>query len=184
MEIIDISQPLFSGEVYPGDIAPSFERVRTVERDKYNLTNVTMCVHNGTHVDAPRHFIADGAGVGDLPLELFGGRCEVRVWDGEIPQNCERLIIKNGATGGHVLTEADAERIVGAGVRLVGVESQSVGPVEAPLAVHMILLGGGVIPLEGLRLSHVAEGEYTLAAFPLNLGADCDGAPVRAVLIK
>jgi arylformamidase len=68
-------------------------------------------------------------------------------------------------------------------VKLVGVESQSVGPADAPLEVHTILLGAGIVPLEGLRLSHVASGEYTLAAFPLNLGADCDGAPVRAVLL-
>ena len=73
--------------------------------------------------------------------------------------------------------------IVNSGVRLIGVESQSVGAVDAPMPVHLILLGAGVIPLEGLVLEDVDEGDYTLSAFPLNLG-DWDGSPVRAVLIK
>jgi arylformamidase len=180
MSIIDITQPLFDCAVYPGDTAPRYTRVKTIASDGYNLTDIALCVHNGTHIDAPRHFIADGDGVGELPLRVFYGRCVVKTWDGEIPPGCERLLIK----GAHVLTESDAREIVRAGVALVGVESQSVGPADTPMAVHLILLRAGVVPLEGLVLSHVAAGEYTLSAFPLNLGGDCDGSPVRAVLIS
>ncbi|MFP3152897.1 cyclase family protein [Lachnospiraceae bacterium ZAX-1] len=178
MKIIDITQPLFSCSVYPGDPAPGFERVKTVAHDGYNLTNLTMCVHNGTHIDAPRHFIADGAGVGDLPLAVFCGKCVVKEWDGSVPKNCERLLIK----GDHVLTASDAKKIISAGIKLIGVESQSIGSAQTSPTLHLLLLGAGIILLEGLVLSHVLAGEYTLFAFPLNLGEDCDGSPVRAVL--
>jgi arylformamidase len=178
-QIIDISQPLFDCKVYPGDTAPSFKRVRTVTADKYNLTDMTLCVHNGTHVDAPLHFIDGGTGVGELSLDVFYGKCVVKTWDGVIPHNCERLLLK----GHYVITVTDAELIVKAGVRLIGVESQSVGEAASPMPVHLTLLGAGVIPLEGLVLAHVDEGEYTLSAMPLNVGK-CDGSPVRAFLIK
>ncbi|GHU77092.1 kynurenine formamidase [Clostridia bacterium] len=180
MKIMDITQPLLSCRVYPSDAVPSLELVKTIDHDNYNLSDISMCVHNGTHIDAPRHFIKDGAGVGDLPLEIFYGKCVVKEWDGVIPLDCERLLIK----GDYVLTATDAEEMVKVGIKLIGVESQSVGDVESPLEVHMILLGAGVIPLEGLVLSHVKAGEYTLSAFPLNLGRDCDGSPVRAALFS
>jgi arylformamidase len=181
MNIIDITQPLFSCTVFPGDPAPAFERVKTIGGgNNYNLTNISLCVHNGTHIDSPRHFIADGYGVSDIPLALFHGKCTVKHWDGEIPENCERLLIK----GSHELSAEDAKTLINSGVKLVGVESQSVGPSGSPLEVHLLLLGAGLIPLEGLVLSSIAPGEYTLSAFPLNLGSDCDGSPVRAVLIE
>jgi arylformamidase len=103
----------------------------------------------------------------------------VKEWDWQIPQNCERLLIK----GGYILTTDDANLLVKSGVRLVGVEPQSVGDPAAPAEVHKILLSAGIVPLEGIVLKDVPDGEYTLSAFPLNLGK-CDGSPVRAVLIK
>jgi arylformamidase len=178
-QIIDISQPLFDCGVYPGDTAPGFKRVRTMAADQYNLTDIAMCVHNGTHIDAPLHFIDGGAGVGELPLDVFYGKCAVKIWGGMVPRGCERLLLK----GDYVITVEDAELIVKSGVRLIGVESQSVGDAASPMPVHLTLLGAGVIPLEGLLLAHVDEGEYTLSAMPLNVGK-CDGSPVRAFLIK
>ncbi len=68
-------------------------------------------------------------------------------------------------------------------VRLVGVESQSVGPVDAPMKVHLILLRREIALLEGLVLEGVAEGRYFLSAVPLKLGG-CDGAPCRAFLMS
>ena len=84
----------------------------------------------------------------------------------------------------HQITADDAERIIAAGVKLLGVESQSVAPPDNPVEIHLLLLGVGVTPLEGLALSRVEPGAYILSAFPLNLGKDCDGSPVRAVLIE
>ncbi|MDR0958564.1 MAG: cyclase family protein [Clostridiales bacterium] len=179
MKIIDISQPLFGSKVYPGDTAPSFKRVKNVATDKYNLTDISLCVHNGTHIDAPLHFIENGNGVGEISLDVFYGKCVVKKWDGEIPTDCERLLIK----GDYVVTESDAELIAKSSVRLVGVESQSIGNPEKPMPVHLILLNAGIILLEGLVLDRVECGKYTLSAFPLNLG-NCDGSPVRAVLVE
>jgi arylformamidase len=68
MKIIDITQELFSCFVYPDDKPPIYERVKTIEHDKYNLTNISMSVHNGTHIDAPNHFIANGKAVHELDL--------------------------------------------------------------------------------------------------------------------
>ena len=65
---------------------------------------------------------------------------------------------------------------------LLGNESQTVGPVDAPMAVHLTLLGAGVILLEGVRLEKVPEGIYLLNAAPLNL-AGVEGSPCRAMLI-
>lgn len=65
---------------------------------------------------------------------------------------------------------------------LLGNESQTVGPEDAPMEVHVILLGAGVILLEGIRLKDVSEGVYLLNAAPLNLSG-ADGSPCRAVLI-
>ncbi|MDR0287947.1 MAG: cyclase family protein [Clostridiales bacterium] len=187
MKIIDITQELFSSHVYPGDKPPTYEKVKSIEHDKYNLTNISMCVHNGTHIDAPKHFIANGKAINELDLSIFYGECTVVELHGIIGKNeitdvlsvChERLLIK----GNCELYDSGAVAIANSHVRLIGVESQSVGNMENPAGVHVILLEKGIIPLEGLDLSAVDPGVYILSAFPLNL-QDSDGSPVRAVLI-
>ena len=72
--------------------------------------------------------------------------------------------------------------IVVNGILLLGNESQTVGPEESPMEVHLILLGANIVLLEGVRLAEVSEGVYFLNAVPLNL-AGADGSPCRAVLI-
>jgi arylformamidase len=90
----------------------------------------------------------------------------------------ERLLI-----GGKATVTLEAARVFAeAGIRLIGNESQTVGPEDAPMAVHLILLGAGVILLEGVVLAHVPEGKYFLSAAPLKLGGR-EGAPCRAMLI-
>ena len=181
MKIIDITRELFSCKVFPGDMRPSFKRVRQMPGDPYNLTNISLCAHNGTHIDAPRHFIPDGASIDELCLDLFYGRCAVVEPHGRIDENAvapflenERLLIK----GNCEVTEEAAKAVASSAVRLLGVENQSAGTDET----HIILLGGGVALLEGLNLEDVDPGEYILSAFPLKL-AGCEGAPVRAVLL-
>jgi formiminotetrahydrofolate cyclodeaminase/kynurenine formamidase len=186
MKLYDISQELFSSTVFPGDVPPTFSRVMTIPKDVCNLTTLSMCVHNGTHMDSPRHFIQDGKTVEELPLSIFYGECLVAEFQGLISKvdilpvlaaGCERLLLK----GACEISEEAAVAITESKVRLIGVESQSVGNSNAPRAVHVILLGHEVTPLEGLRLGEVPEGKYWLSAFPVNL-AGSDGAPVRAVL--
>ena len=196
MKIFDISQEVFSCEVYPGDMAPQkIEEMRMERGDLYNLTSFQMCAHNGTHVDAPFHFIKDGKTVELLALEKMIGPAYVAEHQGfvtaadakgilEKAQNtneeaAKRILIKGDA----VVTLEAAEVFAGAGIRLIGGESQSVGPENAPMAVHKVLLGAEVVLLEGIRLQEVSEGVYFLNAAPLSL-AGADGAPCRAVLIQ
>ena len=79
--------------------------------------------------------------------------------------------------------EEAAKVFAGTGIRLIGSESQSVGPIDAPMEVHLILLGAQIVLLEGVVLKNIAEGVYFLSAVPLNL-AGFEGAPCRAYLIK
>lgn len=195
MKIYDISQEVFSCEVYPGDMFPQkLEDMRMERGDLYNLTSFQMCAHNGTHVDAPFHFYKDGKTVEALALEKMIGLAYVTEHDGlvtsenarEIMQRIEtankeaakRILIKGNA----VVTLEAAEVFAKEGVWLIGGESQSVGPEDAPMAVHKVLLGAEVVLLEGVRLQEVPEGVYFLNAPPLSL-AGADGAPCRAVLI-
>lgn len=190
MKLYDISQEVFSCAVYPGDPKPEYRRIcATAAGDLYNLTAFSMCAHNGTHIDAPFHFLPDGKTVEQLELEALVGECHVaRHWGwvtaddaraiGEKAGGAERILIAGPAT----VTEEAAEVFARSGIRLLGVESQSVGPEDAPMAVHLALLGRGIVLLEGLVLDHVPEGRYLLSAAPLKL-AGADGAPCRAILI-
>ena len=95
MKIYDISQELLSSAVYDGDPAPTATRIRSMdEGELYNLTTLSMCVHNGTHVDAPRHFINGGKDVSDIPLEKFVGAAYVTHIDGEIDADTVRDLIR------------------------------------------------------------------------------------------
>lgn len=173
--MIDITQELFSGKVFDGDTAPSYRRVRSYERDGYSLTDVTFCAHNGTHLDAPSHFIQGGKTADQVILSRLVGKCAV-CSQRNIPFNDlpERLVIK----GTFCLTVGQAEQIAERCL-LIGCEEQSVGDES----IHRILLGAEVAVLEGLDLSEAEEGEYELIALPMKLGG-ADGAPVRAVLRK
>lgn len=187
MKIIDITQELFSCNVYPGDKQPVRELAKTIEQDMYNLTTFSMSVHNGTHMDAPIHFVAGGKAVHELDLSIFYGQCTVVEAEGvmggsemaDILKNCkERLLIK----GEFEFTEEAAITLSKSHVRLFGIEGQSIGSMENPIPNHVILLEQEIIPLEGLVLSDVAPGEYILSAFPLRM-EESDGSPIRAVLI-
>ena len=191
MKVYDISQEVFSCKVYPGDPKPERIVLKSIAGgDGYNLTAFSMCAHNGTHVDAPAHFLADSPTIEQIPLEKFVGECLLVHHDGDVTEedanamvkklgNISRLLISGKAT----VTRAAAHVFADAKLFLVGNESQSVGPEDAPAAVHKILLGNGVVLLEGIVLTNIPEGKYLLCAAPLNL-AGADGAPCRAVLIE
>ncbi len=194
MKIYDISQPLFGCEVYPGDKAPTKSLDKSIAKgDKYNLTNYLACAHNGTHIDAPFHFIDDGDTVDKIPLEKTVGECYVTFQEQDITAKvAESILVKARAVGAGkrilikgkgVVTEEGARVFSKAGIYLIGVEAQSVGNVTAPMAVHKILLKEKIVLLEGLNLSAINEGEYFLSAPPINLNG-ADGAPTRAILIE
>ena len=195
MKIYDISQEVFSCQVYPGDPAPEKEMRSIMENgDLYNLTAFSMCAHNGTHIDAPFHFLKDGKTVDAIGLEAFVGMAYVAEHQGSVSGNDAAEIIKkaekqNPEAAKRILIKGDAEVsleaaqiFASAEILLLGNESQTVGPEDAPMEVHLMLLSANVILLEGIRLSEVSEGVYFLNAAPLNLSG-ADGSPCRALLI-
>ena len=194
MKIIDISQEVLSCEVYPGDPAPQGNKIKSMEEGElYNLSAFSMCAHNGTHIDAPAHFLKHGKTVEQLPLDGFVGSCFVAWHQGNITAKDAQIILqKANAVGageriliaGDAMVTADAAKVfASSGVKLIGNESQSVGPKDAPMEVHLILLDAGIILLEGIVLKNVTEGKYFLSAVPLNLSG-FEGAPCRAYLIE
>ena len=194
MKIIDISQEVFSCNVYPGDPSPIAEKVVSIDAgDVYNMSTLSMCVHNGTHIDAPYHFLNEGNTVEQIPLEYFVGTCYVVQRDGELTaRDAEDIMFEakaHNATeriliGGNVIVTAEAAKVFADNaIKLIGNEGVSIGPVDAPMEVHKILLSANVVLLEGIVLKDVPEGVYFLNAAPLNL-AKLDGAPCRAYLIK
>lgn len=192
--IIDISQEVLSCKVYPGDPSPELYKIENMdEGELYNLSVFSMCAHNGTHVDAPNHFLANGKTVDQMDLEAFVGPCYVATYNGEVTKevaekilDCAKKAEANDRiliAGNAVVVESGAEVFAKAKLKLLGNESQSVGPEEAPMAVHLILLRAEVVLLEGIVLNGVEEGKYFLCAAPLNIKG-CEGAPCRAFLIK
>jgi len=196
MKIYDISQEVFGCVVFPGDPEPKREALLRIEKgDNCNLTAISMCAHNGTHVDAPFHFYKDGKTLDQVSLDKFIGRAYVAEHEGDITAEdaiailekareldgsaAKRILIKGKA----VLTLEAANVFAQAGILLYGNESQTVGPEDAPRDVHLKMLGAEVVLLEGIRLGAVTEGVYFLNAAPINLGG-ADGAPCRAVLLE
>lgn len=195
MKIYDISQELFSCSVWPGDPVPARRTLCSMEDGAlYNLSEFSMCAHNGTHVDAPRHFIRDGKTIDEMPLSKTVGLAFVAAHDGILtaedaqailrraraaePDSAKRILIKGSAT-----VSLEAARVFAeAKLELVGNESQTVGPEDAPRETHLVLLGADVALLEGVRLGEVSEGVYLLCAAPISLGG-CEGSPCRALLI-
>lgn len=196
MEIYDISQELFSCDVFPGDPSPKREELLNIKNgDVCNLTALYMCAHNGTHIDVPYHFYEKGKTVEQIQLDKFVGYCYVTEHNGDITENdakiimekarkahteaYKRILIKGNATVTYEASLVFAE----ANIYLLGNESQTVGPEDAPMAVHKVLLGKEIVLLEGIRLDKIPEGVYILSTAPLLLGGT-DGAPCRAILIK
>lgn len=195
IKIYDISQEVFGCQVYPGDPTPKKRVISSMEKgDLYNLTAFSMCAHNGTHIDAPFHFIKDGKTVDSVSLNTFIGMAYVAEYNGIVSADdateiLEKAKKQNSEAAKRILIKGDAEVSAEAAkvfaesnILLLGNESQTVGPENAPMEVHLILLGAGTVLLEGIRLAEVSEGVYFLNAAPLNLSG-ADGSPCRAILI-
>ncbi len=203
---IDISVPLRNGMVHwPGDAGFRAERVRDmVDGDACNLSRVSMGMHTGTHIDAPLHFIHDGAAIDRMPLDATIGPARVlQIEDaGSIePAELKRHDIRSGErllfktrnstrawqtdefVTDYVHVSLDAARfLVERKVRTVGIDYLSVGGYERDgNEVHRMLLGAGIWLIEGLNLAAVTPGDYELICLPLRY-ENGDGAPARAVL--
>ena len=194
MRVIDISQEVLSCNIYPGDPSPKAEKLNNMEDgDLYNLSAFSMCAHNGTHIDAPAHFIKDGKTIDELSCDIFAGYCYVANHNGDVTADDAVQILEKARAavaseriliGGDVTVTEDAARVFAkAKLKLFGNEGQTVGPANAPMKVHQILLGAETVLLEGIVLGGISEGKYFLSAIPLNLKG-FEGSPCRAYLIE
>ena len=209
MKIFDVSLPISPGMiVWPGDPPVVLERVSSMDAGAHdNVSRLACGVHTGTHVDAPHHFLNDGRTVDTLSLDVLVGPVQVV----QVPEEVglitagllEKAVVKPGTLRlllktrnsrlwersvkefdrGYVGLSVDAaEWIVGAGVKLVGIDYLSVAPFNQSIPAHQSLLKPGIVILEGLDLSAVSPGFYTLYCLPLNL-VGSDGAPARVILV-
>jgi arylformamidase len=203
---IDISVPLRSEmPTWPGSVGLKLTRTLSLDHgDTANVSRLDTDVHMGTHVDAPRHFLPNGATVETMSLDdLIGpawvahlpGIYSVNATDLDaagIPVETRRLLLRTENSdrweldstfrSDYVALTLDAARwIVARGIRLIGIDYLSVQRFEDGAETHRILLGKAVILLEGLNLAGVAPGGWELICLPLRL-VGADGAPARAVL--
>ena len=205
--IIDVTVPL-SADVptFPGD--PRFQMEfshRIADGKPYNVARVTLGVHSGTHVDAPYHFLEDGATVEALPLEIMMGKVRVvqvaarDAIDLADVQSLDltdeiRVLFKTRMSGQLrkpkfqedfvYITPAAAAHLVQAGIKFVGIDYLSVEKFQSPdFPTHHSLLRAGVVIAEGLDLSEAEPGEYDMVCLPLRI-VGADAAPARVILKK
>ncbi|HYT74574.1 MAG TPA: cyclase family protein [Vicinamibacterales bacterium] len=204
--LLDVSVPLVPGlAAYPGN--PEFEMTpvkRIAAGDSSNNSRLVMGTHTGTHVDAPKHFFDDRAGVESLALELLigrarvidlphrGGITEAHLSAAGLREDLRVLLrtpnsaLWNSSQGFYkdytYVSEGGAKFLVSQGVKVVGVDYLSVEQFKKPGApAHHVLLGNGVIVIEGLNLSDAEAGQYEMYCLPLRV-MNGDGAPARVVL--
>lgn len=204
--LIDVSMEIYSGMmVWPGDDEVDLHRVQKLEEGAHsNLSRLVCGVHTGTHVDAPFHFIPGGKTIEQVSLEALMGPAWVaefpdiqRIGTTElkaagIPKGTERLLLKtrNSKTLGRTSTfredyagldESGAKWILETGIRLVGNDYLSVACRDQTGPVHKLLLGAGIIFVEGLALEEVPPGACRFYCLPIKLKGS-DGAPARAIV--
>ncbi len=193
--------------VWPGDPPVRITHTSSIAAgDNANVSEISMSCHTGTHVDAPDHFLNNGIKVEDLSLDLLVGRAYVLdlpdvsmitasvLMHAEIPPRTRRLLFKTRNSllwaNGNMEFQTDfvglsvdaAELLVDRNVKVVGIDYLSIAPYKMSSPVHSILLSAGVVVIEGLDLSKVSQGRYTLHCLPLKLGG-VEGAPTRAILV-
>lgn len=192
MKIIDISREVLSCPVFPGDPVASLEMVKTIGDDcQYNLGKINMCLHNGTHMDAPLHFLSDEKDITEIPHEAFFGPCVVVEANVEMitgafveeyfPRNAKRILVKSG--GKAVFHETAASAIAQMGCYLVGTDGMTVEPEGSDGRTHRMFLMDNIALLENLDLSNVKKGDYFLSAAPIKIKG-AEAAPVRAFLVS
>lgn len=207
-DIIDITLNISEDmTTWPGDRDVVISRVRDMDKGDYlNVTNITLCVHTGTHMDSPKHFIKDGKGIEDLSLDTLVGPTQVIELDcvdiiepadleaAGIFDNTTRLLLKtrNSALWDDMThafdkafvgpSPAAAQWMVDRGIQLVGIDYLSIERYKEPdHLTHLILLREEVSVVEGLDLRKVEPGMYHLTCLPIKIKGS-DGAPTRAIL--
>jgi len=203
--IYDISIPIaHGGVVYPGNPEIHIEAQQEIAKGgSSNVSSLAFGSHTGTHVDAPKHFFDDGAGVDALPLDLLLGRARVveitkrgGIGRDELAaaglREDIRVLLKTtnsalwNGEGFHkdytYLAEDGARYLVDQGVKVVGIDYLSVEQFKkAGAPAHRALLSQSVVIIEGLNLAEAEAGMYEMYCLPLRI-AGSDGAPARVIL--
>lgn len=209
MKIYDITVTIQPGmAVWPGDPKVELYRKEKIEEGaNANVSYMGISVHTGTHVDAPYHFLNDGSAVDVMPLDVLVGPVlvvelpdAVNQIDAEtvnslmIDETTERILFKTrnskfwlqNAGEFHpdfVAISADgAQALIERGIKLTGIDYLSIAPYKNSKPTHEILLKAGMVVIEGVDLSEVQPGKYTLVCLPLKL-KNTDGSPARAILL-
>jgi len=192
IKIIDISRELLSDTPYPGDPAASVSVFSAISRgDSCNMAEIRTTLHNGTHADAPLHFVQTGKSITQLPLEAFIGECQViEVPEGRItgeyvnkyfPRTQKRILIKGN--GKAFFDKTGAEEAAFLGISLIGTDGDSIGEVGGnEIGPHRAFMDENIAILERLDLSGVKPGKYILVAQPLKIQG-VEASPVRACLL-
>lgn len=208
MKIIDISVSIDENiPVWPTANPPQCKKTFSLDKGhSANDSTLRIGLHTGTHIDAPLHFIKNGKSVDKLPLDIFIGPVfvahlpkakEISTKELEslkIPKNVERILFKTTNSSLWVKREKFDKDYVGITVdgaqwlakrklRLIGVDYLSIAKYDEAIEVHQVLLGKGIILLEGIDLTKAKSGTYTLMCLPMKL-ANLEAAPVRAILTK
>jgi arylformamidase len=204
-EWIDVTRPIRNGMIqWPGERPFAWSRSAEITGPgTCNVSEITTCVHVGTHIDAPLHFIPDGNDIDQIPLarlcgpalvvEMFELRdiqaadlagADVRSGDGVLFKTANAELWNKDVfdTGFWGISSGAAEWLVKRGVRAIGVDYLSVDRYDSKDKVaHYALLGAGVVVIEGLDLAAVAPGRYEMVALPLRVPG-ADGSPARVIL--
>ncbi len=191
MKLIDISREAFTSPNYDDDPQPKYKWFKKISGgSEYNLSIIGMTPHTGTHIDAPLHYIPNGASIAQCPIEKCYGSCTVVTISGiltgedmdKLLPYCKKRLLIHG--NGKAALELSAARVLTEnGIVLVGTDAVSISFPEQDEAVHRELLSNGTLILENLYLDCVLDGTYILNAFPLKMDG-VEASPVRAVLMQ
>ena len=202
--LIDISPPLSAHTaVWPGDV--DFSRSVSLSMaagGNFDLSSITTTLHVGSHADAPSHYRAGASAIDAVSLDPYYGPAQVvrvavargaRILPPDLPEDIRapRVLFRTdtfpdprifnedfASLSPDLVSYLAARRVV-----LVGIDTPSVDPFASKaLESHQALADRGILNIEGLVLSHVAPGDYTLIALPLRIEG-ADASPVRAVLV-
>ncbi|MDD2533461.1 MAG: cyclase family protein [Eubacteriales bacterium] len=206
--IYDLTWPLtHQMAVYPGDPECNITHPHTHEKDGVQLTAMALGCHTGTHLDVPRHFVASGLSIESEPIERFIGPAAVIAvpWQPDQPLDLKQADWSHWQHGDFVLLSTDwehrggtsaffqdipsfaagtSEFLIEKGIRLFGLDLPTVREVVRPgfdkRHMHRMILGNGMIIVEGLNhLSKLIGQRVQFSAVPL-LIPGADGSPVRA----
>jgi len=213
MKIYDISIPISSTiTVWPGDPQVEIRKLSAINNGEHsNVSHISMSVHTGTHIDAPRHFLISGSTIDQIPLDKLVGEVLVMTFEDHIKVidkealeshpnmnallNAKKVLFKTSNSSSLDMIQGQfsnkyvgidtsgAHFLAGLNLDLVGVDYLSVAIYNETEEPHQILLENQIVLLEGINLQMVSTGTYELYCLPLPISG-CDGAPARSILIQ